>query len=110
MTTTYDNAHAPSAGDPAEGIGFYATLGADDRRAEAAAHLLQTASTGGDTDGTRPLWRVRSDWACNVLGLNPDDFRARDMETWPPDLRGRVTEPRALIRRIGEVLADPSPH
>lgn len=39
----------------------------------------------------RDLWLPEHDEACAVLGLDPDNYRARDNDNWPSNQRGRVT-------------------
>lgn len=51
-------------------------------------------------------WDGRHDEAAGVLGLDPDNYRARDNANWPENMRGRVTEPN-LLHRHAQAAADP---
>lgn len=46
------------------------------------------------------LWLPEHDEACELLGLDPDNFRANDTDAWGPEQRGRVMEPTAIRKHI----------
>lgn len=53
-------------------------------------------------------WEGRHDIYADMLGLDPDNYRAADNENWPEDVRGTVTEPTTLRRHIDEAVGEPA--
>ena len=56
-------------------------------------------------DGARPpLWKANGcDEACEVLGLDPDNYRARATDAWPVTLHDRLVDPDALARHLDAI-------
>ena len=52
-------------------------------------------------------WTPLQDRYADMLGLDPNTYRANDSENWPEDVRGTVTEPTTLRRHIDEVVGEP---
>lgn len=71
-----------------------------DRPAREAKILLGKLKVGDP-------WSSEHDAACEVLGLDPDDYRSASTgwkaENWPPHMRGKLFEPTALQRDINRM-------
>ena len=62
----------------------------------ADALRILRASANVDPGGRMPFWTRVEDAAARELRLEPDNYRARDNDNWPPNMRGRLINPTAL--------------